>query len=100
MEEPAEPAPRHLRERNEREGLDHRVASTPRPLRRDPFDTLAAAPHLRARRTRTRHSLPDDAGDCPPGLVLGHAHMAEPAIERGVQLLIDVLGATAVAGRA
>jgi GntR family transcriptional regulator/MocR family aminotransferase len=32
-------------------------------------------------------SLHSYTGDCPPGLVLGHAHMAEPAIERGVQLL-------------
>lgn len=28
-------------------------------------------------------------GDHPPGLVLGHAHLAEPAIERGVALLSD-----------
>jgi len=34
-------------------------------------------------------SLHSYAGDCPPGLVLGHAHMAEPAIERGVRLLRD-----------
>jgi len=40
-------------------------------------------------------SLHSYAGDCPPGLVLGHAHMAEPAIERGVQLLLDALDATA-----
>ncbi|MGZ4618233.1 MAG: hypothetical protein ACXV3F_05795 [Frankiaceae bacterium] len=32
-------------------------------------------------------SLQGYTGDCPPGLVLGHAYMAEPAIERGVQLL-------------
>jgi GntR family transcriptional regulator/MocR family aminotransferase len=32
-------------------------------------------------------SLHSYAGDCPPGLVLGHAHLAEPAIERGVALL-------------
>jgi GntR family transcriptional regulator/MocR family aminotransferase len=35
------------------------------------------------------HSYP---GDCPPGLVLGHAHMADAAIERGVQLLGEALG--------
>ena len=32
-------------------------------------------------------SLHSYMGTCPPGLVLGHAHMAEAAIERGVQLL-------------
>ncbi len=32
-------------------------------------------------------SLHSYSGDCPPGLVLGFAYMAEPAIERGVQLL-------------
>jgi GntR family transcriptional regulator/MocR family aminotransferase len=32
-------------------------------------------------------SLHSYTGGCPPGLVLGHAHMSEPAIERGVQLL-------------
>jgi GntR family transcriptional regulator / MocR family aminotransferase len=39
-------------------------------------------------------SLHSYAGSCPPGLVLGHAHMAEPAIERGVRLIADGLGAT------
>jgi GntR family transcriptional regulator/MocR family aminotransferase len=43
-------------------------------------------------------SLHSYTGDCPPGLVLGHAHMAEPAIERGVQLLTDALGGTPGAG--
>jgi len=37
-------------------------------------------------------SLHSYAGHCPPGVVLGHAGMAEPAIERGVQLLVDALG--------
>ncbi len=32
-------------------------------------------------------SLHSYTGDCPPGLVLGHAHMSEPALERAVQLL-------------
>ena len=40
-------------------------------------------------------SLHSYTGGCPPGLVLGHAHMAQPAIERGVQLLSDALDATA-----
>ena len=34
-------------------------------------------------------SLHSYTGDCPPGLVLGHAYLAEPAIERGVQLLAE-----------
>jgi GntR family transcriptional regulator/MocR family aminotransferase len=45
-------------------------------------------------------SLHSYTGDCPPGLVLGHAHMAEPALERGVRLLSDALGVTPGAGRA
>ena len=32
-------------------------------------------------------SLHSYTGELAPGLVLGHAHMAEPAIHRGVQLL-------------
>ncbi|MBV8998117.1 MAG: PLP-dependent aminotransferase family protein [Solirubrobacterales bacterium] len=32
-------------------------------------------------------SLHSYTGECPPGLVLGHAYMSEPAIHRGVQLL-------------
>jgi GntR family transcriptional regulator/MocR family aminotransferase len=32
-------------------------------------------------------SLHSYTGDCPPGVVLGHAYMAEPAIERGIELL-------------
>jgi GntR family transcriptional regulator / MocR family aminotransferase len=45
-------------------------------------------------------SLHSYTGDCPPGLVLGHAHMAEPAIERGVRLLTEALGVTPRARRA
>jgi GntR family transcriptional regulator / MocR family aminotransferase len=36
-------------------------------------------------------SLHSYAGDCPPGLVLGHAHLAEAAIERGVRLMRESL---------
>ncbi len=36
-------------------------------------------------------SLHSYTGQSPPGLVLGHAHMAEAAIERGVQLLSGAL---------
>jgi GntR family transcriptional regulator/MocR family aminotransferase len=36
-------------------------------------------------------SLHSYNGDCPPGLVLGHAYMAEPVIERGVQRLAESL---------
>jgi GntR family transcriptional regulator/MocR family aminotransferase len=38
-------------------------------------------------------SLHSYTGSCSPGLVLGHAFLAEPAIERGVQLLAEALGA-------
>jgi GntR family transcriptional regulator / MocR family aminotransferase len=34
-------------------------------------------------------SLHSYTGDSPPGLVLGHAHLSEPAIGRGVQLLAE-----------
>lgn len=41
-------------------------------------------------------SLHSYTGECEPGLVLGHAYMAEPAIERGAQLLRDAaIAATA-----
>jgi GntR family transcriptional regulator/MocR family aminotransferase len=36
-------------------------------------------------------SLHSYTGSCPPGLVLGHASMPEPAIERGVELLAEVI---------
>ena len=39
-------------------------------------------------------SLHSYTGECQPGLVLGHAYLAEPAIERGVRLLADTLDAT------
>jgi GntR family transcriptional regulator/MocR family aminotransferase len=38
-------------------------------------------------------SLHSYTGDCPPGLVLGHGYMPEPAIERGVQLLAEATDA-------
>jgi hypothetical protein len=42
-------------------------------------------------------SLHSYTGDCPPGLVLGHAYMSEPALARGVQLLAEA--ALSPAGR-
>jgi GntR family transcriptional regulator/MocR family aminotransferase len=39
-------------------------------------------------------SLHSYTGDCPPGLVLGHGYMAEPAIERGIHLLAKTVNAT------
>jgi GntR family transcriptional regulator/MocR family aminotransferase len=39
-------------------------------------------------------SLHSYTGDCPPGLLLGHSYLAEPAIERGVELLNTALSAT------
>jgi GntR family transcriptional regulator/MocR family aminotransferase len=38
-------------------------------------------------------SLHSYTGECAPGLVLGYAAMAEPAIARGVELLAQALGA-------
>jgi GntR family transcriptional regulator/MocR family aminotransferase len=35
-------------------------------------------------------SLHSYTGECPPGLVLGHAHMPEPALTRGVELLAEL----------
>lgn len=37
-------------------------------------------------------SLHSYTGLCAPGLVLGHAYLSEPAIERGVQLLAEAAG--------
>jgi GntR family transcriptional regulator/MocR family aminotransferase len=39
-------------------------------------------------------SLHSYTGDSPPGLVLGHAYLAEPAIEHGLRLLADAAKAT------
>lgn len=39
-------------------------------------------------------SLHSYTGDCPPGLVLGHAYMSEPAIEHGVELLAEACNTT------
>ncbi len=36
-------------------------------------------------------SLHSYTGDSPPGLVLGHAHLADAAIQRGIRLLADAL---------
>ncbi len=36
-------------------------------------------------------SLHSYTGECPPGLVLGHAHLAEPALGRAVQLLAEAV---------
>jgi hypothetical protein len=43
--------------------------------------------------------IPSYTGNCPPGLVLGHAHLAEPAIERRVGLLNESLGTAPTADR-
>lgn len=39
-------------------------------------------------------SLHSYTQDCPPGLVLGHAYMAAPAIERGIELLAEAVRGT------
>jgi DNA-binding transcriptional MocR family regulator len=41
-------------------------------------------------------SLHSYTGDCGPGLVLGHAYMAEPAIQRGIELLAKAVERTPV----
>src|SRR5207253_7903129 len=40
-------------------------------------------------------SLHSYRGECPPGLVLGHAYMSQPALERGVQLLAEAVSRAA-----
>jgi GntR family transcriptional regulator/MocR family aminotransferase len=59
-------------------------------LATDPALLTAAARHGVGIEGLSLHSY---TGDCPPGLVLGHAHLARPAIERGVQLLARATGA-------
>ncbi|HEY1275870.1 MAG TPA: hypothetical protein VGF25_13210, partial [Thermoleophilaceae bacterium] len=44
-------------------------------------------------------SLHSYTGERRPGVVLGHAYLAEPAIERGTGLLADALRATSVVSR-
>ena len=41
-------------------------------------------------------SLHSYTGECGPGLVVGYGYLAEPAIERGVRLLAETVGATRV----
>ena len=45
-------------------------------------------------------SLHSYTGDCPPGLVLGHAYLAEPAIDRGIELLARAAAGSPRADRA
>jgi DNA-binding transcriptional MocR family regulator len=42
-------------------------------------------------------SLHSYTGECRPGLVVGYGYLAEPAIERGVRLLAEAVGATSAA---
>ena len=59
-------------------------SSTCRPTTDEAALLAAAARHGVAIEGLSLHSY---TGDCPPGLVLGHACMAEAALERGVALL-------------
>ncbi len=40
-------------------------------------------------------SLHSYTGEAPPGLVLGHAYLSEPAIKRGIQLLSETVSSSA-----
>jgi GntR family transcriptional regulator/MocR family aminotransferase len=42
-------------------------------------------------------SLHSYTGECRPGLVVGYAYLAEPAIDRGVRLLAEAVGAKSAA---
>jgi DNA-binding transcriptional MocR family regulator len=44
-------------------------------------------------------SLHSYTGECAPGLVLGHAYLSEPAIERGVELLAQAIRGQVTPGR-
>ena len=72
------------RPRGSGDGL-HMLVELPRGLD-EPALVTAAARHGVGVEGLSLHSY---TGECPPGLVLGHAHMAEPAIERGVRLLAN-----------
>jgi GntR family transcriptional regulator/MocR family aminotransferase len=61
----------------------------------EPALLTAAARHAVGVEGLSLHSY---TGDCRPGLVLGHAYMAEPAIERAVQLLAAAASETRLAG--
>ena len=39
-------------------------------------------------------SLHSYTGECPPGVVLGHAYLTEPAIEHCVELLAEACNTT------
>jgi GntR family transcriptional regulator / MocR family aminotransferase len=87
-----------------REALAHELPAWPQASVRDGMHLIAYLPQgtdeagLIA--AAARHgvgieglSLHSYTGDCPPGLVLGHASMPEAAIRRGVKLLRDAAAA-------
>ena len=82
----------------------HCPTGTPDPRRRPacarrpaPDSDEPACSRRRTPRRRGRGALAAQLlGDCPPGLVLGYAQMADPAIARGVALLSDALSPTAL----
>ena len=69
------------------EGGLHTTVFLPREVD-EPALLAAAARHGVGIEGLSLHSY---SSDCPAGLVMGHAFMAPPAIERGVQLLAGVL---------
>jgi GntR family transcriptional regulator / MocR family aminotransferase len=79
----------HWRPRGRSGGL-HLLVELPADID-EPALLAAAARHGVGIEGLSLHSY---TGDCPPGLVLGHAHMAEAAIERGLRLLSAALRAT------
>jgi GntR family transcriptional regulator/MocR family aminotransferase len=75
----------------DRDGL-HLIVLLP-PDVDEPTLLTAAARHRVGIEGLSLHSY---TGDCPPGLVLGHAHMPEPSIARGVELVRTAIDATGV----
>jgi GntR family transcriptional regulator/MocR family aminotransferase len=71
----------------------HQLVTLPRAID-EPSLLAGAARHGVGIEGLSLHSY---TGDCPPGVVLGHAYLAEPAIERGVQLLKIALHGIAAA---
>jgi GntR family transcriptional regulator/MocR family aminotransferase len=66
----------------------HLMATIPEEI--DESALLAAA--ARRRIGLEGLSLHSYTGECPPGVVLGHAYLAEAAIDRGIRLLAQVAG--------
>jgi GntR family transcriptional regulator / MocR family aminotransferase len=68
----------------------HRMVTLPGHID-EPVLITAAARHGVGIEGLSLHSY---TGECPPGVILGHAYLAEPAIARGVQLLREAVAET------